>query len=139
MAVNYNQKVCKLHAVQDQGAVGWDLGMCLFNQWQCRGTLEADFVHACMNQVQGACKGAGLHLVAMEVTVVINFTGGPFKNDGHFSELMSSALEFFTNDDIQSPMFQMYYENIAKDHRMNLEDDFGSTEHMQKTWEHASQ
>ena len=139
LAVNYSCRPCKLHVVQDQGATGWDMGVCLFNQWQARGSLEADFVHACMNQVHGACKAAGLHLVAMGVTIVINFTGGPWKNDGHFQELASHALDFFTNGDIESPLLQMYYEHLAQDFGMADDGSLGSLTHMLEVWKKAAQ
>jgi hypothetical protein len=138
LAVSYSKRP-KLHLLCDQGSVGWSAGVALYNHFEIRGSLEADFVHMTMNQVKSACYESGLQMVPMEVNLVVNFFGGPFRSDSHHQQVKAAAADYFANTEVDCPLFGLFYEGIAKDQNMDKENTFGSWSHMKQVLRRASE
>lgn len=123
-----------LHLAADQGAIGLPACLWLLISRRLRMPLTHDLFHRLHNDLQEGLTSSGLMLIRLQYSVVAKMRRGPFEKQAHHSLLKSAAAELAHTMEIDSPLFEVMYEDIVSesDHLSSL-GDIGSTAHMQAT------
>jgi len=124
-------------AWSDQGAIGWYSWFACFLHLGIRGCNWFDPFHRNWRDAQAALKAAGLWILVLESTVVMNMFSGPWQGDAYFSSLSDAADEWRHSSSAEDPLFKLLYEGIAMDgdEMSSLPPDFGDEEHSNMMFE----
>jgi hypothetical protein len=128
----------ELHLRQDQGAVGWPGCLFMYHDAHIVGTYFADLPHRFHGDLKNALRAAGLWLLILETTLCFNLQQGPWSRAAFFQKVKTTAHDYFEQQGwSRDKIFAQLYEEITKDSDTQHLPNFGSDEHLVKTWEHC--
>lgn len=121
----------------DRGSIGWPGKAYLFSEAVgLRGDVLPDLAHRRNNSYLNAWHKAGLSVSKVEIGLVFNMMRGPFQGCANFHTIKEAALQFYRSASWDNPLFQICYEDIARDYSAGvLPVDFGTEAHMQSLWQ----
>ena len=123
------------HVISDLGSVGFPGLAFLKNCVQLRMTALPDRLHQIVNCWQCALTSARLTLKRLEFKPLCDLRFGPWASQAHHGTLRKCAQEFFEVQDWRSPLFQMFYDEVAAE--LDCADDpaMGSEGHQREVWQ----
>jgi hypothetical protein len=118
-----------VHVCTDEGPIGSPAVYWYFARCNARGTKSLDPWHKCWRNAGDACRKAGLWVVVLEYTIIMNCLRGPWGKDGFYSTFKAAANHYLATSGSSCPLFQHFYDQICWEwNEVGLE--FGTPEHM---------
>ena len=91
-------------------------------------------LHQLMNCWLSGVSKAGLTLRRLEYKPLCDLRFGPFAAQAHHSTLIACAREYFACQDWTSPLFEVFFDDIAEEQKCT-NPDWGSERHKREVWE----
>eukprot|EP00971_Amphidinium_carterae_P143093 2835254-Amphidinium_carterae.2 len=118
----------------DQGSVGWQGALWLYQKQGLQGWWIHDPWHRCWNDLRLAISSAGLWPVVREMILCMNHRAGPWERASFFQQTKNSVQQMARYGDCENPFFLHWYPEICKDIGVFNEQGYGTKPHLQKVW-----
>eukprot|EP00971_Amphidinium_carterae_P052146 1026635-Amphidinium_carterae.4 len=119
----------------DQGSVGWQATLWLYQKVGLQGWWVHDPWHRSWNDLRLSIVASGLWGVVREMILCMNHRAGPWERASFFQQTKASMEQMRRYSDCENPFFLHFYPEICKDLGIYNEPGFGTKPHLEKVWQ----